>query len=550
MATSLSQIEALIGEIETLPDGELKNNFIQQANQLYAQYEQEKAATEQKGREQAETYGAGGAFAEKALDMLSAGHGAEIQAGLQSLIPKEAQHLIQAPISEIVPALMDEKKYAELEKKYPGADYTELRDEIEARLRAYKELNPQASMAGNVVGLLAGAKGLNKILPAAPTELTKAAFLQAAKQGAGIGAAMGALQDPGSVYGEVSPLQAKDRAIQAAIGGAGGVALSPFAHLAGYGFGKGVDQVKEFAAKKALKATGRFTPTEMMGIPESKQIEMGQKILDEGIIGNVPRSQQTLLNRVSKNVDKTGKKLGQLVDDVAEVENALKDQGFQVGVRKQDIAKELQARLIDETEMGSPEINAAVAKEIDHFLNASKGKGPEGILSIKETQGLLSKANQRGKDIMSKVRRNGYESLTTNEKVLLEKQNILKDAVSDAAEGVANFTNQPSLANEIAATKKSYHLGKLVEQSAKRELGHELTRSGISLAPKIAVATSDAGVEGLLKGAVLQGIQDYGPQVMAKQASNLATALSGANPQYINQPISNYVYELLKEKNK
>ena len=538
----LSQIEALIGEIETLPKGDLRNNLTQQAAQLYQQYEQDKAATEAKGKEQAKTYGAGGAIAEKALDQLTAGHGAEIQAGLQSLIPKEAQHLVQAPISEIVPALFSKEQYASLEKKYPGGDYTQLRDEIEARLRGYKESSPTASKVGNVLGFLAGAKGLSKIA-GVPANLA-----QAAKQGTAVGAGMGLLQDPGTQYGEIAPIQASERMKNAAIGAAGGLLLSPVAYGAGKLLEAGASKLKDYAAKKAIKAAGRFTPNEQMAIPEVKQIAMGKKILEEKVIGNIPKSQQTILNRVSENVDKTGKQLGNLVDEVSQTEGALQREGYKVGVDKQQVAKELANRLIDETESGSPTVNAAVAKEVDHFLNAPQGKGPEGMLSIKETQGLLAKVNQKSKGILDKVRRNGYESLTDGEKVLLEKQDILRDAVTDAAEGVAKVTNQPSLAADISATKQSYHLNKLIEQAAKREMGRELARNNISLAPKIAAFTSNDPITGLIKGMALQATEDYGPQLFARQLYNASNLGQGLNTQSLSQPAAMNFYDYLRGK--
>lgn len=118
-----------------------------------------------------------------------------------------------------------------------GGDYTKQRDIAQKALSEAESEAPVAAAAGQIgsmfipgagsLGLLGKVgKGITKILP-------KAAKLPKFLKGAGKGAAVSAVYNPGDAEGVIDPLQLEERAKQAAVGGAVGGVLG--------GIGKAVE---------------------------------------------------------------------------------------------------------------------------------------------------------------------------------------------------------------------------------------------------------------------------------------------------------------------
>lgn len=228
---SLSEIQTMLAQIDTLPDGPDKQELLAAANELYQQFEAEGVAREAQAKSEAETYGAGGALAEQALNKLTAGHGAEIQGAIAEALPTSVRSVLNAPLSEALDVAMSDKKTLKDLEKYAGpGDYTEARDLAEARLKGYEATSPIASTVGKGIGIVAGARGMGRLLPVGAPQ----SAMEAVKQGLLMGSVSGAMEDPGSQVGEISPLQAKERALQAAMGAGTGALLSP----AIYGIGQ------------------------------------------------------------------------------------------------------------------------------------------------------------------------------------------------------------------------------------------------------------------------------------------------------------------------
>lgn len=158
----------------------------------------------------------------------------QLQAGVEKLLPN--------PTADVDAKLKEEGFYV------PSNDrsYLEARDENIKRLADEKADHPIASGVGTAAGIVAGAA-----LPAG--QIAKTAGLGAkALHGAKMGAAYGAIANPGDTEGEYSPLQVMDRGKNAAIG-AGIGAIAP---VAVEGVKKGAGAVKDYLSKKAaLKAT-------------------------------------------------------------------------------------------------------------------------------------------------------------------------------------------------------------------------------------------------------------------------------------------------------
>lgn len=119
--------------------------------------------------------------------------------------------------------------------------YTSLRDENIARQQQLARDNPKAYYGGMVGGAVAMAPALEAgVAEVAPEAATATRLRKAAT----MGAAAGAIANPGDKAGEVAPLQLEDRAKNAAIGAGTGVAVDLGARAAG-------------AALSAGKVTGK-----------------------------------------------------------------------------------------------------------------------------------------------------------------------------------------------------------------------------------------------------------------------------------------------------
>lgn len=122
-----------------------------------------------------------------------------------------------------------------------GADpdpqsYVQSRDENIARIAKESEENPKSALAGKAAGLISGAA----LAPELPF-LKGGGWAKAAGRGAVYGAGYGAAQNPGDKPGEISPLQAEDRAENAAYGIPTGGAFG----LGGNLLGKGINALRK-----------------------------------------------------------------------------------------------------------------------------------------------------------------------------------------------------------------------------------------------------------------------------------------------------------------
>jgi hypothetical protein len=499
-------------------------------------------ALQAKAATNVDDYGMGGAFAEKALDMATAGHGAEITAGLQSALPAKVRGILNAPLTTAIGSIFSDEQRKKL-AEYAGPDsYVQRRDLLEQQLKEYEKQNPKASMAGNVAGIVAGGAGLARAGLAVPQTL-KQAVIQAPK----VGAAMGLIQDPGSDIGEIQPVKPIEAAKQAAIGAVTGTLLAPVAYGGGKVIGAVGNKIKEAAAERAFKSLGRLRPSELQGITKEEIQKVGGKALSGGIIKNVPRGNEKIQERIYSNLKKAGNQLDEAVSEVAESAKALEKEGFSVGVDKKTIADELSARLIDTSEAGSPEVNRAAAKEIEYFLESGGGRPKMDIKTTQDTVARLGK-----KINWPKLKREGVQSLTPAEQVALEKWDLLRQGVTDVAEGVANYTGRPEMASKIAASKNDYNIYSTMKKAVNRELGLERARNMFGVTSRVAAMTSSDPITGIIKAIGVKALDDYAPQIAAKQLYNLSSGVGNAAQALTSQAapamVSGDVYEELKKR--
>lgn len=151
---------------------------------------------------------------------------------------------IQAAVEKILPnpTADADAKLKQLGIGVPDDSYVSMRDQNIARQKRESQENPTAALVGKAAGIAAP-----MLLGGGEAEATK--FLPAVGKGAAIGAATGAVYNPGDTAGQLDPLQLEDRAKNAALGAAVGGVASGIGQGVNYlsNISKNVSRVKDSA---------------------------------------------------------------------------------------------------------------------------------------------------------------------------------------------------------------------------------------------------------------------------------------------------------------
>lgn len=256
-------------------------------------------------------------------------------------------------------------------------DYVHRRDENIQRLKTEEKNFPGSSTAGTVVGTLASSAPMGSAIMKAPAVAGLVGM--AAPEGAGLaakglalagrtaGAAasaglQGLITNPGDTEGEVNPLQAEEHLKGGALSAAVAAPLSlggEAVQTAGEYLGP---KVKDVAERLAYRALGPFK----RGVNQTgyKANEIGRAALDNGVIGWVPRSGETLADRAAEASKTAGAKLGSITDELSGLEGG----AIKSGVSRDQIANNLKKELLVNSDIpGVEENNSKFAKWIEEF---------------------------------------------------------------------------------------------------------------------------------------------------------------------------------------
>lgn len=237
---------------------------------------------------------------------------------------------IEAALEPITAKLFDAINNTKMAEELP--EYVERRDKAAQRMQEYKKDNPTAFATGEIGGAVASSVVPAGIASKAVGGLGKVQKLSTAGQNiakaAGSGAAIGALQNPGDVEGELNPLQLFDRSINAAIGAATGAATQGVveggAAILNSGkalIKKGAEVVKENLPKLKPNAPEIIEAARRQGvkITPSMILEGDKFTALEASLAKSP----SLFNRVGKRVSEAKQAVENKVDDVLEESSGL-----------------------------------------------------------------------------------------------------------------------------------------------------------------------------------------------------------------------------------
>ena len=220
------------------------------------------------------------AFRAGLLSGATAGHGAQVKAGISSLL---------------------------------GKDYLTERDRIIAETKKLAELNPKSYAAGNIGGAIG-----TSLIPVGA--LAKAPLYAKAAAGALSSGLLSMFQNPGDEEGVVSPIQASERVealknpglfLDIPYGGMVEGAALPAAPMLSKPIEAGLRSRAGVAAYKAIDPSVRVVKKQY-----KKAADIGNEMLESGILDWFP-SKEKMLSRLEAKKELTGKNLGEYIDELS-----------------------------------------------------------------------------------------------------------------------------------------------------------------------------------------------------------------------------------------
>jgi hypothetical protein len=205
----------------------------------------------------------------------------------------------------------------------PDKSYVERRDQYINDLNQLSAENPKSALAGNIAGAITGGIGTGGAIAKAVGSVTKVASgYKRLGDAAKAGAVVGFGRNPGDTEGEVSPLQLKERALNAAQDAATGLLVQGGLEgikKAGEGIKGAGKNLESWSQRKALKAAGAEKTQFKKQILNKSDKRLGQSVLDNELIkpGDDVRD---IAKNAESALKKSGEKIGEVykkADDVA-----------------------------------------------------------------------------------------------------------------------------------------------------------------------------------------------------------------------------------------
>lgn len=412
-------------------------------------------------------------------------------------------------------------------KNIQPEDYIKERDINIERLKSQQEERPGLSLASSLAGGVVGGAPLAAL--AAP-----ATALGRIGQAAKVGGAIGLLSKPEDIKGQESGLQLKERLTGGLVGaGAGALGQGILEAPA-----KIASKLKGAAETQAFKALGPYTREARKEMSKGRVQEIGRELLDDGIIGRVPKSYGTIAERASKRAGEAGEALGSTIKTLsAEAEKA----GIK-GVDKTGVALAVAKDMInpDETIPGVAQQNKAIWQALNTFV----GK--------ENTENLSLQAGENLKKLIGKEIK--WDRLPGADIPLMEQVNrSLYFKMREAAESVATSIEDqlPGATKGLFKSQKTkYGLLETASDIAGKREAKEMANRMISPSDYAAGIgglilggsfgqTPEEKLQNAAIGAMLGGgnkfLRQYGNQLTAKALDTMSKAINAGDKTAIMQ---------------
>ena len=465
---------------------------------------------------------------------------------------------IQAATSKLMPnpnAALDEKLRAQgFNVQNAEQSYVDARDQNIRRQQLQAKEHPVASATGTVGGIVGGGVltgGLGRL-----AGLGKAATgVGRIKEAAKAGAVIGGLANPGDIEGELRPIQVEERAKNAAIGGAVGVAAQGLVEGVGSGVKKVGEYVRSKAERRAFKALGPDLRAVRQNMSRDQVEKIGRTLLDSGVVKS-RHSREKIADLVIRAKDAKGKELEGIIRELGEAQEKLfasqpglvkfgsPTTSTRAGIDRKQIAQAVRDELINpDTEIpNTVRKNRRIERLIKEFEN-----GGDDLIPILRGENLKKSV---GGEI--KWDRLPGADIPLEEQVQRSLYSKLRQGTEDAAEAVEGIVGGPG-AGRFKSAKNAYGNLSEAEKVIEKRLERDLANRFISpsdymtggLGAAAGFASGDSPEEklrnaalGASLGAVNRFGRNYGNQISAKVGDTIAKALLKI-PQYSQMATKN-----------
>lgn len=335
------------------------------------------------------------AAAKAGSNVLTLGYLPEIEAGTEQLVGK---------LSDMYHGF-DSSKF-----NVKGAGYDEALARNRAEQAKLAEYNPKASVAGTVSGALVQAPMMAAGLAKAGIGAGGGLLARTAKS-AGVGAGLGAVQNPGELAEDDDQVNARLRqAVTGGLFGAGG-------EIIGSGLGAGFKKLGELPGKmksaasgKAIKSAGGMLKDYRRLLGKNRVEEVGEFALKEGYV-RPGDTFEDIAQRTTEALNKTGQEIGEIYqntkpvvqnkeDLVSSLTKAINKEAPKIGrdaytAKMKDVIEEIAND--PDVLAGNPQKINEVIKSLDERINWQKKaqdlpENQAGFLSLRRA--LRDKANE------------------------------------------------------------------------------------------------------------------------------------------------------------
>lgn len=385
-----------------------------------------------------------------------------------------------------------------------GPTYEKAKAGVRDLLAQGRARNAPLAFTGQVAGssALPFAAGLTLPKVAGPLYTAIAAALQGAAQNPG-----GDVDEPGAI---------EKRGKQALAGGIFGAILGKLQGWSG-----------PAGERQAVSALGPSKRDILIMRQKGTLQDNGREILDQGVIGNLPRGKEVMLDRARE----AAREMGQRKSDVIKV---LDDEAGSLGhIDTKDIADGVVSDVSKNTNLpGGPEFNQR-AQDFADSIGRNSANGNR--LSLADADALKTAT---GKDIgWLKTQPNRDTASEALFKSLYARLNAAIDSKANWLTKNTILAN-PNLDGELQATKRGY--GAMTESSrildsriSAEEANRVISPSDYGMGAVGAVASAASGtgagtsaVTGFGLGALNKIVRTYGNQFNAKQLDNASKVLN------------------------
>lgn len=417
-------------------------------------------------------------------------------------------------------------------------DYSKIRDDNDRETQAIKSQHPYAFGAGAAGGALASGNvlGAAGLLP----EAAQATGLGRIATAGGLGAINGALQNPGDVEGGANGLQLPERAQNAAIQGAGGLAIGAGAE----GLKAAAPYLKRLASEKAVAALGA-TKQQIKNLFSKDEIQdLGQTLLNNKIVTPLA-SAHNIADRLGSQIETGESNLGSAIQNSQSAisEAAKNPENAELLAKAHFDPTDLASHLKEQIRKdygGVPydKIKPAL-DEVDNWLSTQNGP-----TRLEDVQQLKVSMNKFLKDS------DFYRDPSITKAGTLAVRQGLKQNIESQGDAAAQVLGQQG--NQIRDINRNLgqlyqadkiNTGGLARDVANRSIG--LTDTIAGTAGGVAAAAAGGGPLAIPAAIASAGInkigRTYGSSLMATGANALSdVADKGVDPSRIANLLSSY----------